>query len=51
MVQQKVKIIFSTESFKGSLISEDILILVPLPTKGAKSENLNALFNCNWREI
>ena len=35
-------------TYLGSLISEDILILVPLPIKGAKllpwAENLNKLF-------
>ena len=48
MVQQNVKRNFSTESFKGSLISDGILTLVPLPIKGAKllpwAENLNKLF-------
>ena len=48
MVQQKVKRNFSTESFKCSLISEGILILVPLQIKSAKllpwTENLNMLF-------
>ena len=45
----------SNTHFKGELISEGILTLVPLPTKGAKSnpwaENLNKLFTEKVRKF
>ena len=55
---QHLKTIYKSYGFsKGSLISESILTLVPLPTKGTKSppraEHLNLLpFTVNnWGEI
>ena len=44
-----------TDSFKGGLISESILTLVPFSKKGAKfipwAENLNKLFSVEGQEI